>query len=105
MAATQVLTFPKHPARSCIEACSPKTAEVNINPTWLNHRRRRGIGIHGGAIAQRFRVVAVEYLFVKTHPAGVGIEPDREEVMAVLGGRGHPDLAVHHHRIGPSAIR
>ena len=98
MAAGQVVPFPEHLAGGGVQTRRAKAAEVDIDPARLDHRRRRGVTIHRGAVAERLRVVAVKHLFVEANLAGLGIHADGEEVMAILGRGGQPDLAAHHHR-------
>ena len=78
MPATQVIAFPERLARGGIEARRPKTAEMNIDPARLNHRRWRGVTID--LVAKGFRVVAVKQLFVETNLSCLGIDTDGEEV-------------------------
>src|SRR5882762_9682496 len=96
MPAPEVVPFPKHLARLCVQARGPKAAEMDINPARLEHRRRRRVTIHRSAIAERFRIIAVEYFFVEANRSGLGVQTDRKKVMAVLHRRRHPNLAVHH---------
>ena len=65
MPAGQVGPLPERLARARVQAGRAKTAEVDIDPARLNHRRRRGVTVHGGAVAERFRVVAVKHLLVE----------------------------------------
>src|ERR1039457_3545674 len=104
MPTAQVVPFPERLARAGVEARRPKAAEMDIDPARLNHGRGRRVTIHGGAVAERLRVIAVEHLLIEMNLAAVGIHTDGEEVMAIVRGRGHPDLAAHHHRGGPAAI-
>ena len=44
-------------------------------------------------------------LFVEPNSTGFGIHADGEEIMAIFRRRGQPDLAAHHDRRGPAAMR
>jgi len=61
-------------------------AEVNINPARPQSRRRRGVAVD--AVAERFRGVGVKEFFIDTNLAGVGVETEGVEIMAVFGGGG-----------------
>src|SRR5438132_45462 len=105
MATRQVVPFPEGLARAGVQARRPKAAEVDIDPGPLDHRRRRRVTIHRGTVAQRLWIVSVKHLFVEANLSGFCIHTDGEEVMAVLRRCRQPDLAAHHHRRGPTAIR
>src|SRR5690349_10697320 len=103
MAATQVLPFPEDLEVPGVETRRPVTAKMDVNPTRLDHWRGRAVSID--LVAERLRIVRVKQLFVEANLAGFGVHTNGKEVVAILRRRGQPDLAAHHHRGGPAAIR
>src|SRR5205823_3429081 len=103
MPALQVLAFPKDFAVARVQTGRTESAEVHINSARFDRRRRRRVTIHGGAIAERLRVITVKHFFVEADLAGLGIGANSKEIMAILGRRRHPNLAAHYDWRGPAA--
>src|SRR6476659_2730011 len=104
MAARQIVALPNHLPRLRVQTRRPEAAEMDVNPSWFDYRRRCCVTVHGSAIAEWLRHVAVEDGFVEENLAGFGIHADGIKIMAIDCRRGHPDLAAHHHRCGPTAM-
>ena len=105
MAAGEITPFPQRLSRGGVQTRRSKTAKVNIHASHLNHRRRRGVAIHRGAIAQRLRIVRVKQVFVKENLARLFVHADGVEIVALDRRSRHPNLSAHDHRGGPSAMR
>ena len=86
-----------------VQTGRPVAAKIHIDPPRLDHRRGRGVTVH--AVAQRLRLVGMKQFLIEPHLAALGIQAEDEEIVSVLRCRGQPDLAAHHHRRGPAAIR
>src|SRR5205823_2132123 len=76
-------------------------AEVQVDPPGLDDRRGRGIAVERNAEGQ---LLDVEQLDVVQDLAGIAIDADAEELLAVLAGGGHPDLFVPDDRRGPALV-
>src|SRR5438105_10094765 len=92
MTAAEVISFPNHLARFGVQASGSKAAKMHVNPSRLNHGRRGGIAVHRGAIADRFRVIAVKYTLVEPNLPCVRIQTDGEKVVSILPGCRQPHL-------------
>ena len=103
MPAGQIGPLPDRFPGGRVQTGRPVAAKIHIDPPRLDHRRGRGVTVH--AVAQRLRLVGMKQFPIEPHLAALGIQAEDEEIVSVLGGRGQPDLAAHHHRRGPAAIR
>ena len=103
MAARQVVALPDRLAGGGVQTGRAVAPKMDIDPSRLDGGRRRGVTIHGRAVAQRLRVVAVEQLFVVNDLSRLGVHAYSIEIMAVQGGGSHPYLAAHDDRGGPAA--
>src|SRR3989442_10607035 len=104
MTAWQVVPFPRHFTCGRIQTRRAKAAEMDVDPTRLDHCRRCGVRIHRRSVAKRFRVIAVKHVFIETNFACFSIHTNREEIVTVFGSCGQPDPTVHHHWRRPTAI-
>src|SRR3954453_1016507 len=101
MAARQVGALPQNFGRGSVQASGAVAAEVNVNPAFLNHRRRCGVTIN--SIPEGLRVVTVKHLFVKENSSRFRIDTDSKKIMPILRGGSQPNLPAHHDGGGPPA--
>src|SRR5437773_6785936 len=103
MPALQIIALPEHIRVLRVQTGRAESAEVDIDAARFDRGRRRRVTIHGGAIAERLRIIAVKHFLVETNLAGFGIGANGEEIMAIFGRRRHPNLAAHYDWRGPAA--
>src|SRR5436853_462380 len=105
MAAWQILALPEDFPAGSFQARGAEAPKVDVDPARFNHRGRRRVRVHRGAVAKRLGVVAVKNFFVEANFPCLLIHADDEEVMAIFSGSRQPNLAAHDHGGAPALVR
>src|SRR5438552_4991061 len=87
--ARQVASQPENFAGGGVYAAGAVAAEMDVEPAFLDHRRRAGVAVIRMAIC-RSRVG--EQLHVMDDFSRLPVHADSEEFLAVSAGSGHPNL-------------
>ena len=98
MVADKIRALPKHLARRGVEARGAGRAEGDIDAAFLDHRRGRGVGVERVA---ELGLGDAEENGVAENRAGVLINADDGELLAIHGRGREPDLVFPNHGRGP----
>src|SRR5262249_7488156 len=96
----QIAPLPELLAVGRVQAGGAVGAEVDVDPTLLDHGRRRGVTAAGDNLRMRFG--DVEDLEVALDAAGRQVEAEGEQFLAVGRGGGDPDLLAPDDGRGPA---
>jgi hypothetical protein len=85
MTAPEIVSLPQNVSCLSIQTRRSVTAEMDINPAWLDYGGGGGVSIY--VIAQGFRIVAMKELFVESNLAGLSFDANCKEIVPVQSGR------------------